>query len=178
MKTLPFRLGTTSFIYPDEILPNIERLKDRVEDIEILFFEVEGPSSLPSRSTLEKMALIKKQSKLSFTVHTPLDSSLASEDFLRRSSSVEKVCLSIEGAHLIEPYAYILHVYLGDKEKDLPPKDLQAWRERASDSLRNILTRTKVQNRQICIESIDYDFSLIEPVVSDLGLSIALDVGH
>jgi len=178
MKNLPFRLGTTSFIYPDDILPNIERLKNRVDDIEILFFEVTGPSSLPTESTLKRIAAIKEESQLSFTLHTPLDASLASEDFARRSSSIEKVCLAIESVHRIEPYAYILHIYLGDKEKDTPPHDLASWRERASDSLKKILARTGVTSRDICIESIDYDFSLIEPVVKKLDLSVALDVGH
>lgn len=31
----PFRLGTTSFIIPDDILPNVEFLSDKVDDIEI-----------------------------------------------------------------------------------------------------------------------------------------------
>ena len=31
---------------------------------------------------------------------------------------------------------------------------------------------------QLCVELLDYDFALIEPVIAELGLSVALDVGH
>jgi sugar phosphate isomerase/epimerase len=30
----------------------------------------------------------------------------------------------------------------------------------------------------LCVECIDYDFELIAPVVRELGVSVALDVGH
>ena len=34
-----FRIGTTSYIYPGNMLENIERLKGNVEDIELLYFK-------------------------------------------------------------------------------------------------------------------------------------------
>ena len=38
-----FRLGSTSYVYPDDILPNVQRLAQAgdVDDIELVLFEVE-----------------------------------------------------------------------------------------------------------------------------------------
>jgi len=49
------RLGTTSFIYPDHVLPNVRRLADRVSDVEILFFGVADRSGLPSDDDLARV---------------------------------------------------------------------------------------------------------------------------
>ena len=56
---LPFRMGTTSFIYPGSWISNVERLADRCSDVEILFFEAHGPNSLPSMPERRTLAAIK-----------------------------------------------------------------------------------------------------------------------
>lgn len=38
----PFRIGATSFVYPDRWLGNVARLAGRVDDVEILLFEHAG----------------------------------------------------------------------------------------------------------------------------------------
>jgi hypothetical protein len=40
---LPFRIETTSLVYPGGWLANIERLSGRFSDIEVLYFDVDGP---------------------------------------------------------------------------------------------------------------------------------------
>ena len=45
---LPFRLGTTSYIIPDDILPNVRYLADKIDDIELVLFDVEDYCNLPS----------------------------------------------------------------------------------------------------------------------------------
>src|SRR5581483_3348584 len=45
----PFRVGSTSYVYPDDILPNVERLAQQgdVDDVELILFEVDdGPLDL------------------------------------------------------------------------------------------------------------------------------------
>ncbi len=53
----------------------------------------------------------------------------------------------------------------------------KSWRRRAIRSLEEIL-RMGVDPGAVCLESLDYDFALIEPVLDALGLGAALDVGH
>lgn len=170
----PFRIGTTSFIYPDRWLANVERLAGRVDDVEILLFELAGA---PDPAELAALAAWKPRAQLTYTVHTPLDVSLASEDPGRRADAIDRVCQAIALARPLAPEAYIVHVYLGDHERDVEPADRAAWRRRAADSLAAILARG-VAPAELAIETLDYDFAYLEPVVQDLGLSVAIDLGH
>ena len=52
MQRFPFRLGTTSYILPDEIIPNVRHLAGKVEDIELVLFESEEFSNLPTEAEL------------------------------------------------------------------------------------------------------------------------------
>ena len=170
------RIGTTSFIYPGGWLHNVERLAPRFDDVEILFFE-DGPGAYPDAGECRALAMCKREHQLSFSLHTPLCASLASEDAARRAAGVDAVRRAMDAAALLEPEHYVLHVYLGDGERAPRPADLDAWRERAAGSLRQLIGHGAAP-RQLCVELLDYDFALIEPVIEALDLSIALDVGH
>lgn len=169
------RLGTTSCIWHDFMLPNVERLAPLVDDVELLLFDVE--QDVPPPDDVARLAELARAHALSYTVHTPLDASLASADETRRARGIELVRRAIAWARPLAPLAYTVHVYLGDRERDpAPPADLDAWRERARRSLEAILA--DVPPRALCVECIDYDFALIAPVVRALDLAVALDVGH
>jgi sugar phosphate isomerase/epimerase len=172
------RVGTTSFIYPGGWLYNVERLAAHFDDVELLFFEADGQGAFPDAQECRALAACKLQHGISYSLHTPLSASLASESPARRAAGVDAVRRAIDAAALLEPEHYVLHVYLGDGEGDAtPPTDLDAWRERAQDSLRQLLAGG-LHSRRLCIEALDYDFALIHPVVEALDLSVALDVGH
>ncbi len=170
---LPFRVGATSFIYPGDWLYNVERLAGRVGDIELLFFEADG---LPAPEYFAQLAAWKSKGH-SYTVHTPLSASLASEDEQRRQQGIEEVIRVIEASRPVEPFAWILHVYWGDFEGDKQTVDLGAWQHRAMDSLRTITDRTG-EHQRLSIESLDYDYRRIGPVVEALDLTVAWDIGH
>lgn len=169
------RVGTTSFIYPGSWLYNVERLATRFDDIEILFFEAGG---FPDDEECRALARCKQRHALSYSLHTPLEASLASADPARRQAGVDAVRRAVDAGSRLEPEHYVVHVYLGDGERDPePPRDLDAWRDRAAGSLRQLLAHG-VAPRQLCVEALDYDFALVHPVIEALDLSIALDVGH
>lgn len=170
------RIGTTSFIHPGSWLHNVERLAPHFDDIEVLFFE-DGPGAFPDSAECRALASCKRAHGLTFSLHTPLAASLASEDSARRAAGVDSLRRAMDAAALLEPEHYVLHVYLGDGERGPRPRDLDAWRERAAASLRQLIAHGAAP-RQLCVEVLDYDFALLEPVVEELDLSIALDVGH
>jgi sugar phosphate isomerase/epimerase len=175
---VPWRVGTTSFIHPGDWLLNASLLLPRFDDLELLFFEADGPGAFPDARQCRALAEQKRAHGASFSVHTPLTASLASEDAERRRAGIGEVERAIGAAHLLEPEAYVLHVYWGEAEHAAErPRDVVAWRERAIDSLRQILA-LGVEPRRLCVETLDYDFGLIEPVIEALDLSIALDIGH
>jgi sugar phosphate isomerase/epimerase len=170
------RLGTTSFIWPDRMAPNVRRLGPLVDDVELLLFSVD--EDLPDDCERAELAALRREHALSFSVHTPLDASLASADEARRRAGVAKVARAIEWGRPFEPSGYAVHVYLGDQEHDpAPPSDLDAWRARARRSLEELIA-AGVAPRSLCVECLDYDFALLAPVVRALDLSVALDVGH
>jgi sugar phosphate isomerase/epimerase len=158
------------------MVPNVERLVGRVDDVELLLFSVD--EDVPGADEVARLGELEREHGLSYTVHTPLDASLASADERRRVEGIDKVRRAIEWGRALDPLGYTLHVYLGDGEHDpAPPRDLDAWRERALRSLELVLAEG-VAPRSLCVERIDYAFELIAPVVGALDLSIALDVGH
>jgi sugar phosphate isomerase/epimerase len=171
---LPFRIGTTSFVYRGGWLHNVQRLAGVMGDIELLFFE---DTELPSRVELEAIAALRRAHGFSLSVHTPLAASLASEREDEREEGVARVLRIVELCAWLEPEAYVVHVYQGDREGDAPPNDLDAWRVRADRSLRALLA-AGVAPRALCVEQLDYDLRALEPVIAALDLSVALDIGH
>jgi adenosylcobalamin phosphodiesterase len=171
------RIGTTSFIHPGGWLFNVERLARDFDDVEILFFE-DGPDAFPDMEERRGLARCKREHALTYSLHAPLSASLASADPARRQAGIESVLRALDVASSFEPDNVVLHVYHGEGERDpSPPLDLPAWRDRAARSLAAIADRGFSRER-LCVELLDYDYELIEPVVVELGLSVALDVGH
>lgn len=168
-----FTIGATSFVYPTGWVENVERLAGRVDDVELLLFEAENP---PSEDDMIRLARYERAG-LSYTVHTPLRASLASEDEALRVQGVEDIRRAIELTQPLNPAAWIVHVYLGDHEGDTPPLDLDAWRDRARQSLQE-LAKAAGDPRLVCVETLDYDFELLAPIIHELGLGITWDLGH
>ena len=83
---LPFRLGTTSYVIPDEIIPNVRFLSDRVDDIETVLFEAGGLSNIPSVKIVRDLKDIAADHDLAYTVHLPIDIQIFSEEDLRAST--------------------------------------------------------------------------------------------
>ena len=86
----PFRIGTTSYIIPDEIIPNVRYLAGLVDDIELVLFEVDdGPNNLPDAAAIKELQSLAARHQLTYTVHLPLDLQLAGE--IGRASCRERV---------------------------------------------------------------------------------------
>jgi sugar phosphate isomerase/epimerase len=172
------RIGTTSFIHPGSWLHNVQRLGPDYDDVEILFFEDRDSDSFPDAEECRELLRCKRQLDLTYSLHTPLAASLASEDEDRRRAGVASVLRSLDVASSFEPDNVVVHVYHGDGEHTTQrPHDLVGWRQRATESLEALIAGG-VPRERLCVERLDYDFALIEPVVRALGVSVALDVGH
>src|SRR6266511_618588 len=110
MQTYPFRLGTTSYIIPDDILPNAHYLAGKVRDIELILFEVDdGPNNLPSSEVIDELSKIAGENDLTFTVHLPLDLKLG-EDGSEQDQSLVKAKRVIDCTRGLNPWAYVLHL--------------------------------------------------------------------
>jgi sugar phosphate isomerase/epimerase len=173
----PYRIGTTSFIHPARWYENARRLAGRVADVELLLFDPPTPASLPSGAEIADLARLSRDTGLSYTVHAPIGFALASEDPARRRVAVDAISRVVALTAPLAPHAVVVHLAPGEREGDAPPADAAAFRARAAESLAAVLA-TGIPPERLCLETLEYDFALAEPVVEELGLSVALDVGH
>lgn len=175
-RAFPFRLGTTSYLIPDDILPNLLYLQGRVDDVELLLFESDEFSNLPAPSVVQEIARLGQEAELTYTVHLPLDARLGSADEAERLASVGKCKRVIERMAPIAPFAWILHLH-GDRPGDPPTDDAFRWIEQNRRSLNELLEGGPA-SRMFCIETLDYDFERVADLVESFDLSVCLDIGH
>lgn len=176
----PFRFGTSSYIIPADIIPNVEFLKDKVDDIELVLFESDEFSNLPSPGDMQKLAELAEASSLTYSVHLPLDVYLGHPDRRERERSVGKCLRIIELTRDLPKSAYVMHFEAG------PGVDINAFSadenrlftEALHDSIAMLLKGTAVPASEFCAENLNYPFELVWPVVEEFGLSVTLDVGH
>jgi Sugar phosphate isomerases/epimerases len=171
---LPFRVGTTSYIYPDKILPNVRQLKGRVEDIELVLFEANNAGNIPVQKDLKELKRIGNKWDLTYTVHLPLDINLGSGIGDKRKDSVEKVRVLIERLSVLTPHVYILHLNLSKQAE----KNLGFWQGRVGESLKKIIELQSTIPQNIAIENLSYPFSYIDTLILEHGFSTCIDIGH
>ncbi len=171
----PFNIGTTSFIYPDDYVPNVKMLGPYLENIELLLFESNHTDALPSKNVIEELANLAKDFNLTYNVHLPTDISLSSRDSQQQRNAVETIIRVAERVAPLYPTTLTLHVPYN--EASLDEDDVKGWQERALKNLAKILANgTSAQ--LISIENLDYPFEILVPIISELDLAICLDCGH
>jgi len=175
-KQFPFRLGTTSYIIEDNLVANAGFLGPLVDDIELVLFEWDGVSNIPDRKTIESLSRLKEEHGISYTVHMPSDTELGSFDEVIRKRSTEKCLEIIELTTPLDPFAYIIHFH-GEMRGRIPVRNLPRWLE-SLDASAARLVESGLDPKMLCVESLDYPYELIEPIVSKYDMSICLDAGH
>ncbi|MCS7220713.1 MAG: cobamide remodeling phosphodiesterase CbiR [Anaerolineae bacterium] len=172
------RIGSTSYVYPADILPNVERLAGLVDDIELVLFEVdEYGSNLPDATTVDRLNELAAIHGLTYTVHLPLDLRLA-DDGSAVHVSLEKAHKVIDRTSRLLPWGYIVHLN-GDVLQDQPtPDQVKRWQERAQRSLEIVCTWLD-DPRRLCLENVErWDPTAFAPIVQALPISRCVDVGH
>ncbi len=171
----PFRLCTTSFIYPDLYAPNVEMLAPYVDEIELLFFESGYEGALPSSRETEAIGKLLIDSETSCNVHLPLDISLGDIDKAKRTKAVETVERILDLSEPLSPSTYTVH--LTYEEKDRSDAAIAAWKERLRDSFARI--GKKAPTESFTVENLaDYPFEWIDDLLENTGLRVCLDIGH
>jgi len=171
----PFRLGTTSYIVPADILPNVELLAPLVDDVELVLFESEEQSNLPDPGTIGRLAALGRERGLSYTLHLPLDARLGDADEAVRRRSVAKCLAVIARLRPLAPLASAVHLDW-DGRGGLPA-DPDGWRARLSRSVGELVA-AGVRPRDLCVENLGFPFDSVEPVVLEHDLAVCMDVGH
>ena len=171
----PFKIGTTSFIYPDHYIPNVKMLGPYMDEIELLLFESRGIDVLPSKAVIAELCRLAGEFDLSYNVHLPTDISVSDRDPAQQHRAVETMIRVMELVRPLDASALILHVPY--REESYAENIVKHWRDGVYQNLTKIKSAVDMQDI-IAIETLDYPLELLEDVVLDLDLSICLDLGH
>ena len=188
MKTknrLPFRLGTTSYIWPDDILPNVVQLAPLVDDIELVLFESdEYGSNLPGKDVTAELGRLALAHDLTYTVHLPLDLHLignavqGGDDDSVRNLSLEKARRVIERTQVLDPFAYIVHLDGKAIQNGAEAELLARWQSQAARSLEQVAAWAGDAQR-VCVENLEnYDAEAFAPALDAVPVSRCVDIGH
>jgi adenosylcobalamin phosphodiesterase len=170
---LVMRVGTTSYIYPADIPTNVRKLAGTIEDIELVFFEVDDRwNNMPDRETVRHLRELALANDLTYTVHLPLDLRLANDD---NSGSLEKARRVIGPTADLEPYGYVVHL----ENDDFPAStELDRWVDNSIASLQELEREVEGPDR-LCIENLEnHEPGMLEAVMERSPVSCCIDVGH
>jgi sugar phosphate isomerase/epimerase len=175
---LPFRLGTTSYIIPDDILPNARYLAGKVRDIELVLFELDdGPSNLPGPDLVRALNMLAHQHDLTYTVHLPLDLRLGADGEAQHVSLV-KARRVIEATQALDPWAYVLHLDGKEHRQNPSGAAYQGWVDQSARAL-EIVAGWAGSFERLAVENLDqYPPDFNEPVLDRVPVSRCVDIGH
>lgn len=169
----PFRLGTTSFIYPADYVTNVQRLASLVDEIELLIFESEH---LPASEEIYRLTDLAEEHSISYNVHLPMDVDLAAETADLRRRSIDALARAIDRVAPLRPTTQTLH--LAFNRSDASASVVGDWQALTVGSVTDLLEICDMPARDISIETLDYDPRWLHPIVQRLDLAVCVDVGH
>ena len=173
--SLPFRLGTSSYIIPDDILPNVRYLADKVRDIELVLFDIDEYCNIPDRDQTEELNRLAAEHGLSYTVHLPLNLNFSDRD---RDISIEKALKVINGTRLLDPHAYVCHLECRDIPHEAGPA-LENWQQQRIRAVSMLIKEAGILPPELAIENLEtYPIDRNEPVIRSCGTHACLDIGH
>lgn len=175
--TRKFRLGTTSFIYPGHIIPNVKKIGEFFDEIELLVFESQykGQSVLPPPLDIRELKTLARDLDLTYNVHLPVDVSLTHASIRERQKACDTINQVLD---LFEPLAPTTHTLHLDRDRNLTDSQgLQRWEDQARSGL-DLLIPGLTDPGIISLETLWYDPAFLVPLVRDYGFAICVDAGH
>jgi sugar phosphate isomerase/epimerase len=169
----PFRLGTTSFIYPAGYASNVRKLAPLVDEIELLLFE---SNHLPSRDDINELQSLAQVHNITYNVHLPMDIDMAADRPAMRRQSVSLIAKAMDRVAPLHPTTQTLHLPFNQSPQDFERVD--EWQSRSMESITWLLDTTGVAANKISIETLDFPPDWLLPIVEMLDLSVCVDVGH
>ncbi|HVO70339.1 MAG TPA: cobamide remodeling phosphodiesterase CbiR [Aggregatilineaceae bacterium] len=169
----PFRVGSTSYVYPADILPNVERLAadGDGDDIELILFEVDdGPNNLPDGSTVWRLIDLAARHGLTYTVHLPLDLQFGGSGAVQHQSLV-KAERVIKTTLPLDPFAYVFHL-------DGAGVGESGWVAQALKALEQVIGWAGRPER-LAVENLEaWEPAHLDPILEALPISRTTDIGH
>lgn len=169
----PFRLATTSFIFPAGYTENVRRLAAWVDEVELLLLECDH---LPDPMEIQDLLRLADTLDITYNVHLPMDIGLGSCQNAERDRSVEALVRALDRVAPLTATTHTLHL-AANPTVDHDP-DARAWQLRCMDSLDQIMRRTRIPSHRLSVETLEYNPDRLAPIVETLNLAVCIDIGH
>ena len=170
-----FRVGTTSYVFPADIVPNVKALAAAVDDVELLYLEPGDTSTLPPAADIRELAAIARAHELTYTIHLPIDPRMGSESAAEREASLTGFLRVINSARNLEPFGWIVHAE--GIAPDASPERVARWQHDVLPFVTRLCSEIGEPDR-LCLENIGYPFAWCSPFLESFPLSICTDAGH
>lgn len=137
--------------------------------------------------TIERLAELKAEAGLIYTVHLPLWSVEPSTPLTPvRKGSVQALVDTVRATKSLEPECYVLHAtgalaaefYRMNVPEYAKAFLLRQFQRHARESIGTLLAESGLPSRQVAIETVEFPLELTLELAEDLDLSLCLDTGH
>jgi sugar phosphate isomerase/epimerase len=170
----PFKLGTTSFIYPDGYVPNVKMLGPYLDEIELLLFESK-PGCLPKQNEIDKLSILSKEYDITYNIHLPTDIYFGHKDPFMRQHAVETILRVLDLTSPLFPSTCTLHLSFDEASHE--KENVKKWQELTYETIKQLIN-FGVKAEEISIENLDYPFEWVEDIVREFNFSVCMDIGH
>jgi len=171
----PFLLGTTSYIVPDDILPNVRMLCGMVDDVELVLFESPRQSNIPDAAQVRELRAVADDTGIGYTIHLPTASKAGSPRKTERRRFVDDARRVIGCCRPLRPRAWILHLEGIDDSAD--SATVREWERGCAESIGQLCGEVD-DGREIAVENLGYPWYWHLDAVTRAGLSLCCDAGH
>lgn len=171
--THPFRIGVTSYVYPADFLTNIRRLSGQVQAVQLLLYESDQGSNMPSPADI--LAMRDAAPGMTWIVHLPIDRKLGSVDPAERQAMLDQCLRVLELTAPLFPESIVLHVE--GVAPDASRARVLAWQEDVFPLLDRLAAAVDDPAR-ICLENIYYPFEWCDPFLARHPFGVCIDFGH
>jgi sugar phosphate isomerase/epimerase len=173
----PFKLGTTSFIYHDHIVPNVRKLGPQFDEIELLIFESKPLEYLPPKADMDELARLSQALSVTYNIHLPTDISLSHCSKKEREEGIDTVERVMELVAPLVPTTHTLHLDFTSQDREAGEEGVKRWQERVVKNLDDLAARIP-DPRLITIETLEYPPEILFPVMDNSPMSVCIDAGH
>jgi sugar phosphate isomerase/epimerase len=172
----PFKIGCTSYVIPDAIIPNVEFMADKVDDIELVLFESQEASNLPDSNTVLLLQQIGRKENVTYSIHFPIDLHAGAPDKHMRNMLLDRITAIITATAQLPVSGYLLHFEgLSSIQQN---ENCTHWYRRVEEFCFRLTDKHLVDPSLICIENLSYPPELHAGIVKKYSFSNCIDLGH
>lgn len=172
----PFKIGCTSYAFPDSIIPNVIYMSEFVDDIELLLFESSEKGSILTAAEINELKLISIKHNIQYSIHCPIDLPAGSSDPFTRNKFINQVESIINLTSALPISGFIIHLTGINNESN--SLEILEWCENVNSFCKKISSINGLIHSKICIESLSYNPKYNEEIVNKYGFSHCIDIGH